>query len=357
MAQHPDRSLRNSLSYEPQTLRFGTSGRRGELIHLTQLEIYINALAELQYLQSLPLAEGGIRQGDPLYIAYDLRPSSINFYGNPPRGELFQTIVRATEDAGMRVVNLGPIPTPALTYFALSQGKGSIMVTGSHIPFDRNGYKLNTSKGELLKVHEGPIGLKVEALRTKIYNGNAAESIFDQAGMFRSGSASLPPQQNVGLDAYRERYLSFFAGKPLAGKRLLVYQHSAVGRDFLTEVLMELGATVLTAGRSDTFVPIDTENIEAPLLASLQEMADEATKEHGPLDAVVSTDGDSDRPLLLGVALSGRLRFFGGDLLGMIVAEYLGADAVVVPISCNDAIDRESSRTTFAPKQRLAHRL
>jgi len=30
------------------------------------------------------------------------------------------------------------------------------MVTGSHIPFDLNGYKLNTSVGELLKEHEGP---------------------------------------------------------------------------------------------------------------------------------------------------------------------------------------------------------
>ena len=63
----------------------------------------------------------------------------------------------------------------------------------------------------------------------------------------------------------------------------------------------------------------------------------------GPLDAVVSTDGDSDRPLVLGVmpaAASGRrLRFLPGDLLGIVVAEYLRADAVVVPISANDAVD------------------
>ena len=48
----------------------------------------------------------------------------------------------------------------------------------------------------------------------------------------------------------------------------------------------------------------------------------------GPLDAVVSTDGDSDRPLILGIE-NGRAKFFGGDLVGMIVAEYLGADTVV----------------------------
>ncbi|MFO1417827.1 MAG: hypothetical protein U1E83_04090 [Methylotetracoccus sp.] len=70
-------------------------------------------------------------------------------------------------------------------------------------------------------------------------------------------------------------------------------------------------------------------------------MFDEARAAHGRIDAVVSTDGDSDRPLILGVDADGtRLRFFGGDLVGMVTAEFLGADAAVVPISCNDAIDR-----------------
>jgi phosphomannomutase len=50
-------SLRSRLNYEPQVLGFGTSGRRGKVVDLTQLEVYLNALAELQYLQSLPLAE------------------------------------------------------------------------------------------------------------------------------------------------------------------------------------------------------------------------------------------------------------------------------------------------------------
>ena len=47
-------SLRSRLNYEPQVLGFGTSGRRGKVVDLTQLEVYLNALAELEYLQSLP---------------------------------------------------------------------------------------------------------------------------------------------------------------------------------------------------------------------------------------------------------------------------------------------------------------
>ena len=136
------------LNYTPRDLGFGTSGRRGEVVHLTQLEIYINALAELEYLQSLPRAQGGIERGEEFYFAHDLRPSSTAFLpGDPRRGEIAQAIEAAIRDAGMIPVNLGAIPTPALTYFALSRGKGSIMVTGSHIPFDRNGYKTNRSTG------------------------------------------------------------------------------------------------------------------------------------------------------------------------------------------------------------------
>src|SRR6185503_12041861 len=71
-------------------------------------------------------------------------------------------------------------------------------------------------------------------------------------------------------------------------------------------------------------------------------------------DAVVSTDGDSDRPLILGVDRStGAVRFFPGDLVGMVVAESLCADAVVVPVSCNDAIDRGPLAAALEPKTRI----
>src|SRR5947209_5053832 len=133
-------TLRSRLTYEPQILRFGTSGRRGLVRDLTQLEIYINTLAELQYLQTLPQSEGGIVRGDEFYFACDLRPSSTAFVPEENgRGEIAQAILRAIADAGMKPVYCGRIPTPALAFYALTRGKGSIMITGSHIPFARNG--------------------------------------------------------------------------------------------------------------------------------------------------------------------------------------------------------------------------
>ena len=80
----------------------------------------------------------------------------------------------------------------------------------------------------------------------------------------------------------------------------MVYQHSAVGRDLLVEMLRHFGAEAIPAGRSSTFVPIDTENIGAAQLARIQELAGQAGAGK-KIDAVVSMDGDSDRPLLVGI--------------------------------------------------------
>jgi phosphomannomutase len=349
-------SLCSRLKYEPKVLKFGTSGRRGEVVHLTQLEIYINALAELEYLQALPLRDGGIRRGDEFYFAYDLRPSSTRYVPEQRgRGEIAQAIVRSVCDAGMRPVNLGMIPTPALTCFARLHSRGGMMITGSHIPFERNGYKTNTAMGELLKKDEGPINARVKLVRERIYHQPFGESLFDEQGCFKCGHQDLPPDIADGREAYIRRYVDFFEGRSLKGKRLLVYQHSAVGRDLLVDILQLLGAEVIPAGRSESFVPIDTENIDEQLLGIIQHLAEEAWTKHGPIDAVVSTDGDSDRPLLLGVepAAPCCVRFFGGDLVGMIVAEHLGADAVVVPISCNDAVDRGTLKDFVEPKTRI----
>jgi phosphomannomutase len=104
---------------------------------------------------------------------------------------------------------------------------------------------------------------------------------------------------------------------------------------------------VVTAGRSETFIPIDTENITDEQLNRLEEFAVAAETSARPLHAIVSTDGDSDRPLLTAVLPGAevhpggrRVRFLPGDLLGIVVAEYLRADAAAVPISANDAVEQ-----------------
>ena len=269
---------------------------------ISQMEIYINVLGELRYLQSLAKQSGGILPGESFYMATDLRPSSTRFVADQAgRGELAQAALQAVADAGMNPVCLGEIPTPALTCYALERHCGSIMITGSHIPFDRNGYKTNTSVGELLKIHEQPIALSVAAVREQVYSTPFRDSPVRSTGRLKNGHRDLPQGQEGQSTTTSSGISIFLALKSLDGLRVLVYEHSAVGRDILRRILQELGAEVIPAGRSDEFVPIDTENIDADQLRLIQTLADDAAKTHGPLDAVVSVDGDSDRPLLLGV--------------------------------------------------------
>ncbi len=347
------KTLRERLAYEPVELRFGTSGRRGRVIDLTQLEIWINVRAELEFLRTLPKAQGGIEAGEDVFLAADLRPSSVRFVEEQGgRGEILQAACEAVRAAGCTPVFEGFIPTPALAYYGFGRRRASIMVTGSHIPFDRNGYKLNTSAGELLKEHEGPIGQHVARIRAEVYNAPFEQSPFNERGMLKQGPLPVPEIADEARGAYRRRYLDFFRGQPLRGQRVVVYQHSAVGRDLLVEVLEALGAEAIPAGRSETFVPIDTENISDELLGRLEETARAIGSQRGPVCAIVSTDGDSDRPLFVSFS-GGRARFHSGDLLGLVVAQELGADAVVVPVSANDAIDRSPLAAALEPKTRI----
>jgi phosphomannomutase len=300
---------------------------------MTDLEVYVNVRGFLEYL----LERREIYRGDPVCAAGDLRPSTERILG---------AVARAITDGGFRLDYLGRIPTPALIWSALSQRRASVMVTGSHIPFDRNGVKFARPTGEVMKVDEAGILAAVAGVRAWEYARKGSESPFADDGMLLPERArSLPEASAAGRESYVRRYLDFFPEDGLSGKRIVLYQHSAVGRDLLVGILRSLGADVLPMERSDSFIPIDTEDITDERLRELDRLASVAGDTIGDIDAIVSTDGDSDRPLVVGIAQSGKVRFFGGDLLGILVADYLRADAVVVPVSANDAVD-----LWFAPR-------
>src|SRR5690606_72455 len=109
----------------------------------------------------------------------------------------------------------------------------------------------------------------------------------DEYGAFKEGHQNLVSYDDRGREAYIQRYVDVFSGYDLTGFRVLVYQHSAVGRDIIVELLEKLGVNVVTAGRSDVFVPVDTENIDDAQLESISNLASNCGS--GTLDAIVST--------------------------------------------------------------------
>lgn len=275
---------------------FGTSGVRGLVTQLTDEVCFAYAQA---FLHVLALAPGG-----RVALAVDRRPSS-------PR--IAMACAAAIGESGLAVDYCGAIPTPALAYYAQEQGIPAVMVTGSHIPFDRNGIKFYRADGEISKANEAAIMAAAVPL-------SAAPA-----------AVGLPAVNPAARQSYVRRYLDFFPGRPLAGMRLGFYEHSSVAREVLREILEALGAEVLSLGRSDGFVPIDTEAVAEADVRQAREWA----RLHA-LDALLSTDGDADRPLL-GDEHGDWLR---GDVVGILSARFLGARAVVTPVSSNTALER-----------------
>jgi phosphomannomutase len=58
--------------------------------------------------------------------------------------------------------------------------------------------------------------------------------------------------------------------------------------------------------------------------------------ETGKFDAIVSADGDSDRPLVSDENGS----WLRGDITGILCAKFLAADSVSTPVSCNTAVEK-----------------
>ncbi|WP_377297208.1 phosphomannomutase [Rhizobium sp. SGZ-381] len=283
-------------------MKFGTSGLRGLV---TELEGRASALYATAYAQYL-LESGKAKPGARIFVAGDFRPSSP---------DIMATCIGALKRAGLAPIDCGAIPTPALALYAMTHGAASLMITGSHIPADRNGIKFYRPDGEIDKRDELAITALAEQMADKnleLTPGTAPSEAAEAEAMFRARNEHILP-----------------AGA-LAGLTIGVYQHSTVARDWLVSILEFYGAKVLALGRSDHFIPVDTEAVAEDSIALFKAW----TAEHA-LDAVVSADGDGDRPLVTdetGLPLR-------GDLLGLIAAGFLGAKVVVTPVTSNSGIE------------------
>lgn len=276
-------------------IQFGTSGARGLV---TQFTPEVCAAFTHAFVASLQKSYSVKRMA----IAIDNRPSSP---------AIAQACIAALMQRGIEPVYYGVIPTPALAYSAMQEGIPCIMVTGSHIPFDRNGLKFYTPDGEITKADE-----------QSILNANEEFSALDNL-----------PSLSINTKAakqYAERYTSLFDAGLLQGKRIGIYEHSSAGRDIYSLLFSALGAEVISLERSDDFVPIDTEAVSEEDKAKAKTWS----KEYG-LDFIFSTDGDGDRPLVA----DENGEWLRGDILGVLCAQEMQMQALAVPVSCNTVIE------------------
>ncbi|WP_457936080.1 phosphomannomutase [Mesorhizobium sp. 10J20-29] len=296
-------------NFQGSSLRFGTSGLRGLVSDLTDETVRLYARAFLTYINGkneILNGRGGIGQFSKVLVGRDLRSSSPS---------IVESCLAGVQDMGLDAICCGALPTPALALHAMSEKCPAIMVTGSHIPDDRNGLKFYSADGEIDKNDEK--GIAAALVRIRRFEGN-------------------PPLANVkdsqaALRNYVNRYTALSPSLSLNGMRIGIYQHSSVSRDILVEILQKLGAETVTRGRSDVFVPVDTEALDERDI----KLAKDWSKQFG-LDAMVSTDGDGDRPLIA----DEHGDFLRGDIVGLLTAKFLEADIVVTPLTSTSSVEK-----------------
>lgn len=284
-------------------LKFGTSGLRGLSEELKGEPSARYATAFARHL----VASGHSKPGDPILIARDFRDSSP---------EIAAVCAAALAREGLRVLDCGTVPTPALALYGFANKAAGLMITGSHIPSDRNGIKFYRPDGEIDKEDERAISRIADEIAHQI------QPVGDPAiGEDHASRAA---------DLFLERNRQLLPAGALAGLKVGVYQHSTVARDLIAELLTFFGADVVALGRSQHFVPVDTEAVSDETVERLQAWA----REHR-LDAIVSADGDGDRPLVAdenGLPLR-------GDLLGLMACGFLGATLAVTPVTSNSGLE------------------
>ncbi|GAA0827763.1 phosphomannomutase [Marinomonas arenicola] len=286
---------------------FGTSGVRGLVKDLTPELCFAFVRSFLQEV---------CPRSNRVAVGIDLRPSSP---------DIAKACLAAIEGSGADTIYCGSLPTPALAFYAMQNNMPAVMITGSHIPFDRNGIKFYRPDGEISKADEA-----------SIMNGDVSIP----TGLAKQvEQAILPAVSNTAIELFKKRYTALFPKDMLQGKRIGVYEHSSVARDVIKELLAQFGAEVVSLERTEIFVPIDTEAVSE----EDKQKGLDWSKQYS-LDAIVSTDGDGDRPLIS----DEKGHWLRGDILGVLCANYLDATHVAAPVNVNTVLELEGKKQTPA---------
>ena len=200
--------------------------------------------------------------------------------------------------AGVDVVLLGPVPTPAVAYLTRAQRASlGVVISASHNPFDDNGIKFFSAMGAKL-----PDEWEL-----------AVEAAMAQAPQW-ADSAQLGRTRR--LDDAAGRYIEFCkstfdARLSLKGLKVVIDAAHGAAYHIAPDVLHELGAEVISIGCAP-----DGLNINQGVGATHPEALVAAVLQHGA-DLGIALDGDADR--LQMVDAKGRL--YNGDELIYLLAQ------------------------------------
>lgn len=274
---------------------FGTDGIRGEV---GGAKINAEFALRLGYAAGVVLAKAHTSVNRPtVVIGKDTRIS----------GYMLESALEAgLSSAGVDVLLVGPVPTPAVAYLTRTlRLTAGIVISASHNPYYDNGIKFFSAQGMKL-----PDELELEIERALELPLSCVPS--DKLGRARR------------LEDSAGRYIEFCKSTfpnelDLAGLKLVVDAAHGAAYHIAPHVFRELGAEVFEVGCAPNGF-----NINDGVGAMYPERLLEVVRERGA-DMGIALDGDADRLQMVGS--DGRL-YNGDELLYMIVRDRMLTEEV-----------------------------
>jgi phosphoglucosamine mutase len=227
--------------------------------------------------------------------------------------------------AGMDVVLLGPLPTPAVALLTRSMRADlGVMISASHNPYEDNGIKLF-----------GPDGLKLsDAQEAEIEALMAGDLTSSQVAPAKLGRASrMQDADGRYIEAVKS---AVPRGMTLEGLRIVVDCAHGAAYKVAPTVLWELGAEVVSIGVTPDGFNIN-KGVGSTEPAQLAELVRERRADLG-----IALDGDADRVVLIDE--QGSI-IDGDQMLALIAASWhargaLRGGAVVATVMSNMGLER-----------------
>lgn len=203
--------------------------------------------------------------------------------------------------AGVDVVLLGPVPTPAVAYLTRAQRASlGVVISASHNPFADNGIKFFSAHGTKLP---------------DLWEQDVEQALQEPPAWVNSSELGKARRLDDAAGRYIEFCKSTFpTDLTLKGLKIVVDAAHGAAYQIAPKVFHELGADVVSIGCSP-----DGLNINREVGATHPNALVAAVKEHGA-NLGIALDGDADR--LQVVDAEGRL-YNGDELLYVMATERL----------------------------------
>ncbi len=221
---------------------------------------------------------------------------------------------------GMDVLEVGPMPTPAVALLTVSMGAAcGIMLTASHNPADDNGIKIFGHDGFKL-----PDAMEDQIAREVLGGEITSEHI-------RSSQIGKAYRIDDARGRYIEYAKSTIKYRSLKGLKIVLDCANGAAYHIAPLIFKELGAEVIAVANSP-----DGHNINAGCGATYPEFVGKLVREH-QADVGIALDGDADRVIFC----DAQGREVNGDrIIGMCALDYkergrLSGDTVVVTSMSN----------------------